>query len=251
MGVMERFAAILFFAVAFAVGSAQAQRPALEREAAPAAERRVGAYEGVASNSNNPPAVNVPAGATPPQVTWPGFELLAQGRSRIFVQLTSRVETEVQSGLNQVVMVLKRAQIAGRNNRRPLETRFFNTPVTRAYLKKRGTDTVLILELRSNALPVVGTEQASSGYFFVFLDFPAGQYIQPAREAATTPSSVSGDNAAIEKNQDSTSTSLSISGKVTTPAIQKALSEQALRAIENEKPPILQPKARGSIQLGK
>jgi hypothetical protein len=248
---MDRLAAILFLPIAFAIANAEAQSLALDREAAPAAEPRVGAYEGVASNNNHPPAVKVPAGATPPQVTWPGFEMLAQGRSRIFVQLTSRVETEVQSGANQVVMVIKKARIAGRNNRRALETRFFNTPVTRAYLKKRGTDTVLMLELRSNALPVVSTQQASSGYFFVFLDFPAGQYVQPARDTATMPSSASGDNSAARRNQDSASSHLSISGEVTTPAVGKALSEKELRAAENEKPPILQHNARGSIQLGK
>jgi hypothetical protein len=250
---MERFAAVLFINVVFAIGSAAAQSLALDSEAAPAVEHRDrgGAYEGVASNNSNPPAVKVAAGTMPPQVTWPGFEIIAQGRSRVFVQLTSRVETDVQSGPNQVVLVLKNARIAGRNNRRPLETRFFNTPVARAYLKKRGTDTLLMLELRSNALPVVSSQQASSGYFFVFLDFPAGQYVEPAPETATVPPSVSGNDAATRESQDSASSNLSISGKVTTHAVEKPLSEQELRALENEKPPILQHKARGSIQLGK
>jgi hypothetical protein len=248
---MKHFAAILSFAVAFAVGSAAAQSLASDRETAAAAQDRAGAYEGVAPNNNHPPAVKIPAGATPPQVTWPGFEMLAQGRSRVFIQLTSRVETEVQSGPNQFVMVLKSARIAGRNNRRPLETRFFNTPVTRASLKKRARDTVLILELRSSSLPLVTTQQASSGYFFVFLDFPAGQFVvQPTPETAAVPSTAAGLNGAT-RDPISASNNLSISGKVATPTAQKALSDQERRAIENEKPPILRHKAGGSIQLGK
>jgi hypothetical protein len=250
---MARFAEVLSLAIAFAARSAAAQGLALnDDETARASAHRVGTYEGVAPSNTNPPAVKVPAGVTPPQVTWPGFQILAQGGSRIFLQLTAKAETEVAVRTDQVVMVIKNARIAGRNNRRALETRFFNTPVNRAYLRKRGGNIALVLELRGGAIPTVSSQQASSGYYFIFLDFPAGQYLPSKTEAAPSRTNTGADKAR-EKGEDMLDSvnNSAARQKGLKPAAQKPLSDQQMRAIEEEKPPILQHKARGSIRLGR
>ena len=248
---MARLAAILTMTVAFAAYGVAAQKIALNQETAAPTGSRSGAYEGVSPTNSNPPAVSVPAGATPPQVTWPGFQMLTQGRSRVFLQLTSKAETAVESRSNQVVMILKNAQIAGRNNRRPLETRFFNTPVSRAWLKKRGADIALIIELRANALPNISAQQASTGYYFVFLDFPAGKYLDSATEAALPVTVGGAQSAEANRIAAKNAVEVSVSAKGAKPVAQKPVSAEQMRAIENEKPPILQHKVGGSIHIGR
>jgi hypothetical protein len=142
-----------------------------------------GAYQGVYPGSPNPPAVKVAPGATPIQATWLGFQPLADGRSRFFVQLTSRAEMQIDSSHSgQLIVVLQHVRVAGRNNRRPLETERFNTPVKRAYLHQNKKDTEIIFELRSAAIPVITNQPGADGFCFIIFDFPAGSYLSAATQ---------------------------------------------------------------------
>ena len=136
----------------------------------------VGQYAGVAPGSANlPPRAPGPGGSR--LLTWPGFQARPDGASRFFLQTTAAVTHRVENQQGRVVIILEGVGIHLRNTRLPLETRYFNTPVTRAKVERRGRDAALVLEMRSNITPVVTVQPAEQGYHYLFVEFPAGNYL--------------------------------------------------------------------------
>jgi hypothetical protein len=173
-----------FFIIAAAL--AQAEDPLATKESASRP------YEGVAPGSaNTPPRVQQAKSASALLLTWPGFQMLPSGESRFFVQTNREVAIESRAGSGSFRVVLKGVKVPVRNNRSPLVTRFFNTPVNRARVERRGRDAVFVLELRAEAVPQVTTEPGKDGFFFVFVTFPAGQYLpaKPATDSTAPPAS--------------------------------------------------------------
>jgi hypothetical protein len=221
----------------------------------------IGKYDGVIPGANNPPAVKVPPGGEKLQVTWPGFQMLPNGGSRIFVQLTSEVDVDAKMLTKRMVITLKNAEIAGRTNQFPLLTRFFNTPVRQATLVQKGKDTLLVLRLRTDTMPVVSKEGAKDGYHFVYVDFPRGEYLTAEEEpAAQEP--VAEKKAAVGKKtaapakgsvkvKAKTKTKVSVKGSASGKADFKPLTEAEMKALDNEKPPPVnyKPSGGGTLRL--
>lgn len=130
----------------------------------------VAAYPGVEPNKAEVPA-HLPgkAGQTPPIVTWPGFQKKADGSGIVFVQLTSRVEATLQQHGNIAEITLPGAKLRGRNNRRPLFTANFATPVLEArLLTRKGSRVTLQIKTKPGAKVELSNQVSDSGYFFVF-----------------------------------------------------------------------------------
>ena len=135
-----------------------------------------GGYAGVVPGTGNlPPRAPSPGGNL--LMTWPGFQQRPDGASRFFLQTTAAVQVEQLQEQGRFVLLLKNTGLHLRNNRRPLETRYFNTPVSKAGIERRGRDLAFVLELRGGVTPVVSQEVASNGYNFIYLEFPAGNFI--------------------------------------------------------------------------
>ena len=132
-------------------------------------------------------------GTAPTVVTWPGFQPRADGASRFFVQLTSRVTYEARAERGRFVVTLRGVRIPDRQTGRALDTRFFETPVTGARLERRGrNDAAFVFDLRADVTPVVSLEVGADGYAFVFVEFPAGQWLpRPPAPAAGQVGTVS------------------------------------------------------------
>lgn len=186
-------------------GVALAQDRPVPQGPGQAGERPVGSYAGVV-----PGSANLPPRSPAPQegrllVTWPGFQQRPDGASRFFLQTTGPVQVEQRPDEGRFVLILKDAELHLRNNRRPLETRYFNTPVEAARIERRGRDLAFVLDLRAPVTPAVSQKRASTGYNFVFLEFPAGNYIpeELRRErtegpaAAGAPARTEGDTTEI------------------------------------------------------
>lgn len=179
-----------------APGAAQGE-PVVAAEPAPA-PRPVGVYAGVEPGEAQPPPAyrrvvrRQRRGGGSVIVTWPGFTPLAGGGSRFFVQTTEPRVPELRIEQGRIVVVFPDTQIHLRNSRRWLETRFFDTPVLRGRLERRGRDMALVLHLRPgvSVRPVLTSEAAPGGsFFYVYVDFPPGDYLsagqgQPAPPAA-------------------------------------------------------------------
>jgi len=112
-------------------------------------------------------------------VTWPGFEPLAHG-SRIFIQSTRPVTYRRADEPNRIVLILERTRINLRNNRNPLVTEHFNTPVAEAYLRHRQRATELVIEMKVDVSPRIH-HVSENGYHFLFLEFPSGNYPIPSK----------------------------------------------------------------------
>jgi hypothetical protein len=121
--------------------------------------------------------------------TLPGFEMEADGSSRLFVQLTQSVAIEERVAKGQITYVLKGAHVAVHNNQNPLETVHFNTPVVRARLVPSGGDLLFVIELRAQAAPVWKLVAAKDGSSILNVDFPKGAWLgAPAPSAPPAPS---------------------------------------------------------------
>jgi hypothetical protein len=126
-------------------------------------------------------ASEVSAGAVP------GFETLADGSSRLFIELTKPVAYETKAAKGTVTYVLKGARVSRRNNTNALVTVHFNTPVTSARLIPHGHDLWFVVELRAPVQPSVSMDAGKEGGAVMHIELPKGQYL-PA-EASPPPTS--------------------------------------------------------------
>lgn len=107
----------------------------------------------------------------------PGFETLADGSSRAYVQLPKPTTFTTQTAAGSLVYVLKGVHIDRRNNLNALVTVHFNTPVTSARLVPHGGDLWFVLELRANVTPTVAMDAAKDGGAMFRVEFPKGDYL--------------------------------------------------------------------------
>jgi hypothetical protein len=124
-----------------------------------------------------------------PIATLPGFEMLADGGSRLFVQLTQNVPVDEKRSAGTVTYLLHGAHVAKHNNERPLVTVHFNTPVSRARLVPHGGDLAFVVDLRANVQPTFKVETAKEGGAILIIDFPKGDFVPnaPAPSAPVAP----------------------------------------------------------------
>lgn len=143
---------------------------------------RADPYRGVTPGSGGePPRSQAARKSSGRLLTWPGFQMLPGGGSRVFVQTSRKPHYETKRKKDRVELLLEGTRIHLRNNRRPLETRFFDTPVLQVKVERRGRDLAVVVHLREEATAKVHDEPAPEGDFhFVYVDFPA-------RSGARTP----------------------------------------------------------------
>jgi hypothetical protein len=135
-------------------------------------------YEGVVPGSDVIPDRIAAAPGQGSLVTWPGFQMLPNGGSRVFVQTSVEVVPELKrDGLDNWQLVLPAVALPSGNARLPLDTHYFNTPVRSVKASARGTTVVVLLEMRAKLKPIVRTERAANGYFFTYLEFPPGNFV--------------------------------------------------------------------------
>lgn len=166
----------LFRALVVALPSVALCAAASALAGAAASRVRAEAYNGVAPGSSVvPDGIAAQPGGTA-LVTWPGFQMLPSGASRVFVQLTVEVKPELKRVGEDYQLILPGVTLPAGNTRLPLDTSFFNTPVKTVRSKKAKDDVVVQLDMRAKVAPTLRTERASTGYFFVYLEFPVGNY---------------------------------------------------------------------------
>jgi hypothetical protein len=107
----------------------------------------------------------------------PGFETLADGSTRLFVQLTRPVAYDTKVARGTITYVLKGAHVDRRNNYNPLVTVHFNTPVTSARLVPHGQDLWFVVELRAPVQPTVAMDAAKDGGAMLRVEFAPGNYL--------------------------------------------------------------------------
>jgi hypothetical protein len=252
----------------FSAAHVHAQEVALAADGTGGADEKPehprGYYCGVKPGGDQAPAIGAKAGTNPPEITWPGFQMMPDGRSRVFVQTTTQVDVSAALVGGNLVVDLGDVKIAGRNNRRPLITKFFNTPVTEVAVQREKKRTRLILSMRAPVEPRVSHEQAQSGFHFVYIDFPPGNY-QPndAQVAAAAnapvdlPEAARPEQAAIRTAPTHLEGNAAASGQVSANA-RASGSAAANASLNAELPPGMgktkatgKAKAGGQLKFGK
>ena len=117
-------------------------------------------------------------------LTWPGFQMNENGTSRVFVQLTAYPDTQTNASASKIHVWMKGVRIGLRNNRRPLDTRFFQTPVkmVRAVGKRDGVH--LMIDLKRSVEHKEYRVEGKDGKRYLCLEFPAEPgYVAPRRSA--------------------------------------------------------------------
>jgi hypothetical protein len=121
---------------------------------------------------------------TGPIATFPGFRLLEGGASRVYVELTAPVPVEPHPTKGTIVYTLKGARVLAKNNRNPLITTHFSSPVSRVRLVPNGMDLDVVIELRVDASGTHRIVNEANGTARLEVDFAAGQYaLEPSRFA--------------------------------------------------------------------
>jgi hypothetical protein len=144
-----------------------------------------GRYTGVKlGDEQAPPASRVAGSAA--SITWPGFQMKPDGGSVVFLQTTAALATTFSKTPGKLIVDLGEVRVEG-NNRLPLQTSFFNTPVTRVQLKRAHKRTTLELSMRADVEARIESAQAKSGYHFVYVHLPAGSYLPAAASSNPRP----------------------------------------------------------------
>jgi hypothetical protein len=124
-----------------------------------------------------PPRSSTGAKSAPSLAVMPGFETLADGSTRLFVDLSGPVAYDTKTDHGATSYVLKDTRVAKQNNCNPLVTEFFNTPVTNARLVVHGHDLWLVTETRSKVDPAVSIDTEADGGAAFSVRYPKGDYL--------------------------------------------------------------------------
>lgn len=135
------------------------------------------AYDDKPSRRAAPVGRAAPRRAGGPQATFPGFEQLPDGGSRLFVQLSHTVPVEERRAQGSVTYVLKGAHLRVNNDANALVTVHFNTPVFRARLMPSGNDLLFVLEMRSAASPTFKVHDNQDKTSTLQIDFAKGDFL--------------------------------------------------------------------------
>lgn len=137
-------------------------------------------YVGVVPGSDSLPEGLAAAPGAAAMVTWPGFQMLPGGASRVFIQTSVEVVPELKRDGDGWQLILPHVSLPPGNARLPLSTHFFNTPVQSVRTVARAQGVAVLLTMRAKLQPTLRTERAASGYFFTYLEFPPGNYTKHA-----------------------------------------------------------------------
>lgn len=111
--------------------------------------------------------------------SFPGFRMMPDGTSRCFVHLSASVATTSHASGRRFEVTLPGAVVHVRNHLHPLETRFFNTPMLRARLERRGRgNLVLVVELRADVTATMHVDPVQTGGVDVVVELPAGRFVE-------------------------------------------------------------------------
>jgi hypothetical protein len=128
-----------------------------------------------------------------PVATLPSFRVLPDGRTRIVVRVSGNIDVgEARTDLRAVYLLRGVGTIA-RENRLPLLTSYFRSPVTRVELVQQDSGVGLVIDLREAAAPTFRVEAVPGGMELV-VELPkpretAAQLVgDAARERASEPS---------------------------------------------------------------
>jgi hypothetical protein len=143
-----------------------------------------GDYSGVQPGQAKKPEPTKKAKKPPPKGTlsWIGFET-KDGSSDVFFQSVAPFEVSQKVDNGAVVVTLNGLTKLGHNTWRPIDTRFFDTPIARVSAKKKGKGIevrVAFKDAKQAAQGTVRTATEADGMYYVHVTFAGGSPAVPS-----------------------------------------------------------------------
>jgi hypothetical protein len=153
-----------------------------------------GEYGGVQPGEGKKPDAPKKAKKPPPKGTlsWIGFET-KNGGSEVFFQSIAPFEVNQRIDKGAVVVTLSGLSKLGHNTWRPIDTRFFDTPLSRITAKKKGKGVEVRIAFKSGKSASQGsvrTATEADGMYYAYLSFAGGSPAadkEPEKGPVTTP----------------------------------------------------------------
>lgn len=133
-----------------------------------------------------------PAGPRHSRLVRTGFRA-DKDKGVVLIHTSSPVALKVaresgnQFGPDAAVFILKGCSSTRRTDRLPLDTRYFNSSVTRVAVRRRGADLEVEVTLRAPVTAVTRQEAGPSGSGLWVLEFPASAAQEPTATAVAAP----------------------------------------------------------------
>lgn len=105
-----------------------------------------------------------------PQLLWTGFRAKPDG-GEVLLQTSAEVELTTRSTKDGPVFVLKHCRTLRRTDRLPLDTRYFDSPITRVSLRQHAGDLEIAISLRQPTAAVPRKQAGPAGSWFWVLKF--------------------------------------------------------------------------------
>jgi hypothetical protein len=140
------------------------RRPAAPQKAVP--KRSAPAPKG-----KRAPEVVVPPPYGTPIASFPGFSRLDDGKTRVFVEVSRKVDVAESRTHGRVTYRLRGTTVVQRTNQMALVTGYFTTPVGRVQLVPAGSDLDVVIELREATEPTHTVVETPRG-MVLWVDFP-------------------------------------------------------------------------------
>ncbi len=118
-----------------------------------------------------------------PIATYPGFMMLPDGTSQVWVQISKKVPVQVSQAKGRVTFTLTGSHVAITNNTNPLVTEYFDTPLRRARLVRDKGGAQLVLELREGVTPQHKLEDGPAGTMLLRITLPKAVHSYSLRES--------------------------------------------------------------------
>jgi hypothetical protein len=130
-----------------------------------------------------------------PAITFTGFHVFDDGRSRIFVKLTSEVPVETRYSGRKVEFLFRGAKIPIRNNKNPLITEHFPASIVSARYaadkkgkgREKHADARLEIVLREESRPTHKVERQGDGTAIFTVDLPKPSTPPPPAPVPSPP----------------------------------------------------------------
>lgn len=119
-----------------------------------------------------------------PLVTYPGFRMLPDGSSVVWLSVTEPVPIESEVGRRSARFLLKGARVGVKNNLNPLITTHFPTPLERAQLVREKAGAALVLKFREDVEITHRSSQGPDGVMLLEVPIPRRRASGPSASSA-------------------------------------------------------------------
>jgi len=151
-------------------GPAQAQTLKVQ---SPKQEASQSPYSGIIpKGAEQPISEQDQKGKTRREMRWAGFQQFSAKRSRLYLHADGPLTYTVTTAPRHIEVLIKNVRINLENNQRVLDTRFFETPVMQATIKRQGKNLRWIIELKQDTpAPHISQVVDAESKHFLFVTF--------------------------------------------------------------------------------